>query len=96
MKKWWGIIGKEQNIQLSEFHDGDSARMRKAYSDESEIDFVIEPFYAEDFQNAKVWIEECLKSSAQIAAIEMTSIMLACSVSEENEQKGIDTEGKTE
>lgn len=58
--RWWGIIKSNQDVELRPFEAGDNARIRRAYMNESEIDFVIEPFVAESFDDAKVWVRECV------------------------------------
>lgn len=70
MNQWWGIIKKDQNIELVEYKDGDKARIRRAYMNEKEIDFVIEPFPADSFQEAKLWVQDCVNDS-KILSIEM-------------------------
>jgi hypothetical protein len=64
-KQWWGLIHKDQCIELKELKAGDFAKMKIAYKNETEIDFVIEPFQAESFEDAKVWIVECMKSAVE-------------------------------
>ena len=64
MTRWWGVIYKDNRIELKEFVGGDYAKMRFAYMNEEEIDFVIEPFDAESFEDARVWISDTLQNSA--------------------------------
>lgn len=71
IKQWWGIIFKDQHIELKEFKAGDFAKMKLHYKDEANIDFVIEPFQAESFEDARVWIIETMK-----IAVEDTDILI--------------------
>lgn len=63
MTRWWGVIFKNNRIELKEFVGGDNTKKKFAYMNEEEIDFVIEPFEAESFEDAKVWVSQTLENS---------------------------------
>lgn len=65
IKQWWGLVFKDFHIELKEFNSGDFAKMKLSYKDETNIDFVIEPFPAECFEDAKIIVAQALESSVE-------------------------------
>lgn len=74
--RWWGIIKSNQDVELRPFEAGDNARIRRAYMDETNVDFVIEPFIAESFDDAKVWVRDCVNTGKREAEAIISQIYI--------------------